>query len=603
MNEEQIKIAQEELCDYLEYQCDVDEELLEDMEFLLGMKEEEVEDRIFFAFKYKKSADGKQFIGVAGGFEDEDDDECPIVVADNFECPEDLDDAASVALYLAIFGIQRAKAKAALCDFLENSEEMDGEEPEEIEYCHVIRGERIKNRIFFVFKFKKPDDDAWYIGIGGGYKNEESTDCLAAFSGFDEYPDDKDKAVGFAFAIAEFLLKHVSKNMNNIQAAVEQNMKYITSPADPKKIARQFVKTETRTFITVGTVDIPSGRVIVADPLSYLSGANKTAPVLEKEIPAGSYPAEIALFRGSGIGIRICTARLKIKDTDAVKYELARPTAETQFPMGVDVPSELEGGVVCGFPVEAGMMCFIDAEGAKDYEAYIEAFHKNNPGKNHYDDYFKVLFMASAQALPQYQRSEGDFIAWNNPINSQSMIMAASGLGDGIYLPFWGYDEDDEICELIVPMIDPDLFENPNEQYYDEDDEKDEDDEDEDDENEGENFLNTLWQDAYTANPKVYETENGELIVNFTLTEDTNSIFPLVPEEHWQVEGKTISKWILSVFSIENNSVFGTFEYHEAMKRLEGEFLAIKDGWALIRGLDLDDIEEDFDGLPRDALK
>lgn len=588
MNEEQIKIAREELCDYLEYQCDVDEELLEDMEFLLGMKEEEVEDRIFFAFKYKKSADGDWLLGVAGGFEDEDDDECPLVVADNFECPDDLDDAASVALYLAIFGIQRAKAKYALCNYLESREEMDGEPPEELEYCHVIRGERINNRIFFVFKFKKPDDDTRYIGIGGGYENEESTDCLAAFSGFDEYPDDEDAAVGFAFAMSEFILKHISKNMNNIQAAVEQNLKYISSPADPEKIARQFVKTQTRTFITVGTVDIPSGRVIVADPLSYLSGANKTAPVLEKEIPKGSYPAEIALFRGSGLGIKICTARLKIRDTDAVKYELARPTPETQFPMEVPLSPELDGGVVCGFPVEAGMMCFIDAEGAKDYEAYLEAFHKNNPGKNHYDDYFKVLFMASAQALPQYQSDEGDFIAWKNPLNDQGMIMAASGLGDGVYLPFWGYDDDGELCELIVPMIDPDLFEGDN---------------DDDDEGDDDNDLNARWKDAYRANPHVYEMEDGGLLVNFALTEDTDSLFPLVPEEHWAIEGKTINKWMISIVSITKDSVIGDIEYHEAIKRLEKHFLAEKDGWALIGALDLDELEELLDGLPRDALK
>ncbi len=335
--------------------------------------------------------------------------------------------------------------------------------------------------------------------------------------------------------------------MNSIQSAVEQNMKYITNPADPEKIARQFVKTQTRTFLTVGTVDIPSGRVIVADPLSYLSGPNKMAPVLEKEIPKGSYPAEISLFRGR-IGIKICTARLKIKETAAVRYELARPTPETQYPLGHDLPPELEGSVTCGFPVEAGMMCFIDAEGAKAYEEYIAAFHKNNPGKNHYDDYFKVFFIMSAQQLPQYQSEEGDFIAWKNPLNDQSMIMAASGLGDGIYLPFWGYDEDGEICELIVPMVDPDLFENPDD--YDDDEYDEDEDEDDEDEDEDNDDLNMRWQEAYRANPRAYEMEDGGLLVNFALTEDTDSLFPLVPEENWQIESKTINKWILSIDSI-----------------------------------------------------
>lgn len=53
---------------------------------------------------------------------------------------------------------------------------------------------------------------------------------------------------------------------------------------------------------------------------------------------------------------------------------------------------------------------------------------------------------------------DGDFIEWANPDSGRRLVMVASGLGDGFYQSFWGYDERDEICELIVPMVDPDLF-------------------------------------------------------------------------------------------------------------------------------------------------
>ena len=36
--------------------------------------------------------------------------------------------------------------------------------------------------------------------------------------------------------------------------------------------------------------------------------------------------------------------------------------------------------------------------------------------------------------------------------------MIASGLGDGFYQSYWGYDAQNEICELIVPLVNPDLF-------------------------------------------------------------------------------------------------------------------------------------------------
>lgn len=117
--------------------------------------------------------------------------------------------------------------------------------------------------------------------------------------------------------------------------------------------------------------------------------------------------------------------------------------------------------------------------------------------------------------------------------------------------------------------------------------------------------LNTTefrWRDAYRANPRIYETEDGGLLVNFALTEDTDSIFPLAPEEHWAVAGKTINKWILSIVSITKDGVIGTIEYHKAIERLREHFLVEKDGWALIEGLNLNELEELFKGLPRNAL-
>lgn len=39
------------------------------------------------------------------------------------------------------------------------------------------------------------------------------------------------------------------------------------------------------------------------------------------------------------------------------------------------------------------------------------------------------------------------------------MVMIASGLGDGFYQSFWGYDAQGDICELIIPMVNPSLFE------------------------------------------------------------------------------------------------------------------------------------------------
>lgn len=347
---------------------------------------------------------------------------------------------------------QKDIAQKALCEWLTEHDEMGGKPPKKIEYEFALRDEGNGNLIFFVFKFKKSAMGKWIIGVAGGFPDEESTECTAIFSGFDEFPQNEDEAIELAFKMVDFILQFNARE--KIQAVFEQNLKYISkSEIDVDKIARQFVKTETRFFLNVGTVDVPSGKVIVADPLCYLSGEHIIAPVLEREIPKGSYPAEVSICRHNEIGIRMCTARLKIKDTKAVRYEQAKSEEKTAAFKASD-------GVMHGFPVDAGMMCFIDADAAKHYAEFLGKWHTANPGKNHYDDYFQAFFEESDKKLPAYQREGGDFIEWANPDSGERMVMTSSGFGDGFYQSFWGFDDGGEVCELIVPLVDPDLYDN-----------------------------------------------------------------------------------------------------------------------------------------------
>lgn len=345
---------------------------------------------------------------------------------------------------------QKDIAQRTLCDWLAGQEQMDGKPPKKIEYEFALRDEEYDDLIFFVFRFKKSAMGKYLIGIAGGFPDEESMDCTAVFSGFDEFPSDKDEAVDLAFRMVGFILQFNARE--KMRDVFERNLKYISrTEADAEKIAGQFVKTETRFFLTVGTVDVPSGKIICADPLDYLSGEHIFAPVLAREIPKGSYPAEVSICRHDQIGIRMCTARLKIKDTKAVRYELAESEEET-------AAFKAKDGVMHGFPVDAGMMCFIDAGAAENFRRFLDKWHKENPGKNHYDDYFAAFFAESDKKLPAYQREGGDFMEWTNPDGGERMVQIASGFGDGFYQSYWGFDETGEVCELIVPMVDPDLF-------------------------------------------------------------------------------------------------------------------------------------------------
>ncbi len=114
--------------------------------------------------------------------------------------------------------------------------------------------------------------------------------------------------------------------------------------------------------------------------------------------------------------------------------------------------------------------------------------------------------------------------------------------------------------------------------------------------------IGKRWEEAYRANPRVYEKECEEgLLVGFALTEDCDSIFPLVPEEQWKTDGKRIDNWIITMVSLTKpqGGVIGQMEYHEAMSRLKPFFIAESENWALIRAMTHDEMDGLFEGLPR----
>ena len=140
---------------------------------------------------------------------------------------------------------------------------------------------------------------------------------------------------------------------SDFQIAFEKNLKYISNlEKEVSDIERQFVKTENRFYLKVGEIDCPTGWIVVADPLAYLPNL-EFSPVLEKRVPKGKYPVYVSLARSDEIDVRMCTIKMKIKKTKAVKYELANPTENTASFKASD-------GIVPGFPVDSGLVSICD---------------------------------------------------------------------------------------------------------------------------------------------------------------------------------------------------------------------------------------------------
>lgn len=347
---------------------------------------------------------------------------------------------------------QMNAAQVALSDWLCDKDRL-GAQPAAIECAGEFDLDGLR---YYIFKFRRTPDGLWLIGVSGGYKAGSLRHCGHIFSEMDPYVESSAREAGMMMAqfIRDIVRERECEERERrarVSRLFSGNSEYVSkTQLDVEAIARQFVTSETRLCVNVGTVDLPSGKVVVSDPLCYLA-MGICCPVLKESVPAGSYPAEVAVAKSRDVGIRMCTARLKIKPEPAVYYSVAE-SVEGNSVM-------LTGWIMSGFPVETGVMSFCDAEGAKEFKRFADRWQSENPEKNIYDDHFAGFFAESAAKYPDHQNEKGDFTEWRNPVGGKRMVMISSGLGDGFYQCYWGYDELGDICELVVPMIDSRLLE------------------------------------------------------------------------------------------------------------------------------------------------
>lgn len=88
---------------------------------------------------------------------------------------------------------------------------------------------------------------------------------------------------------------------------------------------------------------------------------------------------------------------------------------------------------------------------------------------------------------------------------------------------------------------------------------------------------------------------------SLALTEDTDSLFPIVPEEQWALNGKTISLWMITIIGLTKTKgkIIGEIEYYEAIKCLQPFIIATNGNWALVRAMTHDELDNLFKDLPR----
>ncbi len=192
-------------------------------------------------------------------------------------------------------------------------------------------------------------------------------------------------------------------------------------------------------FLYLGKLHLSTGQIIACDPLVCLYDTS----AFTKTVQPGNYSVIASIAKTEKSGDRYAVVKLEFSRDRAIKWEMA--VTEHQ-----DIKELTEDDDFIGFPVDAGLGCFCDAETQQLYNEFYTDFMQRNPEANIYDDFFAAEFKKNAidQNDPQDIGDWLNFYLPNRP--DLNVIMFHSGYGDGVYPCYWGLNAEGKICSLIV---------------------------------------------------------------------------------------------------------------------------------------------------------
>ncbi len=202
-------------------------------------------------------------------------------------------------------------------------------------------------------------------------------------------------------------------------------------------------KSEKLIEVEIGSINLPTGKIIASDP--FFTHSIKP---FSRTVRPGDYPVYLYITEVEPNHYRIAFAKIKFDVNPSTYWTLA-----VTDDMKIEDLKNLQEGEFFGFPVDAGLGCFIDEKTNLKYIEKIDNFYNANPENNYYTDLLAFEF-DKYSSKNQYSREGGD---WNNHIvdseTNSNVIMFASGWGDGYYPTYWGHNDNKEIVELTIDFM------------------------------------------------------------------------------------------------------------------------------------------------------
>lgn len=174
----------------------------------------------------------------------------------------------------------------------------------------------------------------------------------------------------------------------------------------------------------IGNIHITDGKIIACDPL-----VDPSYPAFKLMFPIGLFSTELAIAMFDDGDERVGFARIKFSSATPIKWTMA--TLE-----GQDL-SEISGDSFYGYPVDSGTGGFLNSLGSAELRKFLD------PNSGNY--------MSLIEELNKTYKHTRSWLLWQR--DEANALLFSSGLGDGRYPTYIGYDNDNKICRLTTDFL------------------------------------------------------------------------------------------------------------------------------------------------------
>lgn len=185
----------------------------------------------------------------------------------------------------------------------------------------------------------------------------------------------------------------------------------------------------------LGELLLPSGQLVACDALAQFPQkpfANELAP--------GSYRTTLSIAQYEGGDERVACAVLHANRGIPVSWEVALVSGQDPETLKEDDPA--------GFPVDSGTACLVSLEGHLTLQ---QLFKKANRILSVFQRKKKEPWEIIADEMDKsykHTRSWANFVI--DPGTGLNLVACSSGLGDGLYSSYWGFDAQHRVAALLV---------------------------------------------------------------------------------------------------------------------------------------------------------